>query len=157
MKFELLYLKGQSEPWVDLAAEDYVRKISHVYPIERVAIKSRNSEREKKDEKIKAEAEATLKLLKPRDHVILFDEGGKKFDSSVAFSHYLQKIMGLQKNKLVFVVGGPYGVDKRVKEKADAIISLSSLTMSHHVAHVVVLEQIYRALAIWRGLPYHNP
>lgn len=157
MKFELVYPKGQSEKWVELAATDYVQKISYMYPIERKALRSRSADRGQKDEKKRAEGQSLLESFSGRDYVIAFDEKGEKFKSSIEFSQMLQKAIAQQKNKIVFLLGGPYGIDQAVKDKADKIISLGSLTFSHHVAHVVVLEQIYRALAIWKGLPYHNP
>ena len=58
--------------------------------------------------------------------------------------------------RLVFVVGGPYGFSKEIKDKAQPKISLSKMTFSHQMVRLFFVEQIYRACTILRGEPYHH-
>lgn len=156
MKIALYYLKGKSEGWAEEAAEQYAKKISAFFPFERSAVKSKSSEREQSDKKKRAEAAALLEKIKLTDFLVIFDEAGKSFDDSVDFSKELVRALGRQHSRIVFVIGGPYGFDESVKERAQVSWSLGRLTMNHHLAQIAALEQIYRALTIWRGIPYHN-
>jgi 23S rRNA (pseudouridine1915-N3)-methyltransferase len=156
MKLELVYLRGQSCDWAEAAAQEYAQKISYFFKFERTMLKSKSGDRDQADEKRRAEANALLGHFARTDYVVLFDEKGKTFSSSMEFSAALIKCLGSSSPKVSFVIGGPYGFDSSVRERANAVWSLSDLTMNHHVAQVAALEQIYRALTIWKGLPYHN-
>ncbi|MEO1484242.1 MAG: 23S rRNA (pseudouridine(1915)-N(3))-methyltransferase RlmH [Bacteroidota bacterium] len=101
------------------------------------------------------EAQLILKKVKPSDHVILFDEKGKTF-SSVEFSEHLQKRMNSGLKQLTFVIGGPYGFDEVLYQRAQEKISLSKMTFSHQMVRLLVVEQIYRAFTILRNEPYHH-
>lgn len=57
---------------------------------------------------------------------------------------------------MIFCVGGAFGFNEEIRKRADAVISLSSFVLNHHVAQAVVLEQVYRAISIQKNLPYHN-
>ena len=75
---------------------------------------------------------------------------------SVEFAGYLQKIMASGRKRALFVVGGPYGFSKAVYERADAKISLSKMTFTHEMIRLFFTEQVYRAMTILRGEPYHH-
>ena len=139
-----------------MASENLEKKIGHFFTFKRVAIKSKTSDREKAEEKIRKESEALFQHLESSDFVILFDESGREHKGSIDFSNNLIKCLSGKTNRVVFIIGGPYGFSEELKSRANLCWSLSRLTMNHHVAHVVALEQIYRALTIWRGIPYHN-
>jgi 23S rRNA (pseudouridine1915-N3)-methyltransferase len=156
MKLELWYLKGKPEAWADQACDEYVEKLARFFDFTRVAIKSKSLDREDAEAKIKMECDAVISKLADRDLLVLFDESGRTFKTSLEFSAELVKILGQQSRRVVFLIGGPYGFNHEIRERARARWSLGGLTMNHHVAQVVALEQIYRGLTIWKGLPYHN-
>lgn len=85
-----------------------------------------------------------------RGFLIVFDEQGGSMDS-IQFSELLKS-----KTHVTLVVGGPLGTHPSLREQADMVISLSSMTFAHPLAAVVVLEQVYRGLSIIKGLPYHD-
>ena len=60
------------------------------------------------------------------------------------------------KQRVVFLIGGAFGIGDKVKARANLKINLSNLTMSHQMALAMCLEQIYRAFTIWKNHPYHN-
>ncbi len=155
MKLEVVFLQGQSSKWADLASAEYVKKISTLIPFSEVAISSPARSRELAGQKREDEGARLLKHLKANDRLILFDERGSTFRDSREFSEFFVKNLGAA-GRLIFAIGGPYGFSLDVQRRANTTISLSHLTMNHHVARVVALEQVYRALAIWKGLPYHN-
>ncbi len=156
MKVRLAVIQNKSTAWADAAAGEYQKKISAILKFEELTIKSKNLERSAAAAKKSAEGESLLKNIEASDHLILFEEKGRQFESSVDFSKYLVKVLGSGKRNLTFAIGGPYGFSDSVRERANEKISLSNLTMNHHLARVAALEQIYRALSIWKNLPYHN-
>lgn len=101
------------------------------------------------------EGEFILAKINPTDQLILLDEKGKTF-SSIGFSEELQKKMNSGVKTLVFVIGGPYGFSESVYAKANAKISLSSMTFSHQMVRLFFIEQLYRGYTILRNEPYHH-
>ncbi len=101
------------------------------------------------------EGELILAKIAPTDQLILLDEKGKTF-SSIGFSEELQKKMNSGIKTLVFVIGGPYGFSESVYAKANAKISLSSMTFSHQMVRLFFIEQLYRGYTILRNEPYHH-
>lgn len=155
MKLALLSIGSEKESWYQEARGEYAKKISHFLSFEEIRLKPKSKERGQAAEKRELESAALLKSLSEKDYVILLDEKGKTF-ASKDFSHQLTKSLEKGKARVVFVLGGAFGASEELKKRADETWSLSSMTMNHLVAHVVLLEQIYRALTIVRGISYHN-
>ena len=103
----------------------------------------------------RVEATQILSVLKPSDYFVLLDESGKSM-SSRQLSQFLQKRMNASTNNVVFLIGGAYGVDQTIFDRANYILSLSKLTMTHDMARLLLLEQVYRGYTILRGEKYHN-
>ena len=89
-----------------------------------------------------------------RDFVICCDERGENISSR----EYSAKISGafLQGKDVVILIGGAYGFDESVRERADFVWSFSRLVFPHQIARLIVAEQIYRAAEIAKGSPYHH-
>ena len=102
-----------------------------------------------------AEGAEILKRTSISDTLILLDENGKTL-SSVGFSEFLQKKMNSGLKNLVFVIGGPYGFSEEIYQRANGKISLSSMTFSHQMVRLFVIEQLYRAFTILKNEPYHH-
>jgi len=101
------------------------------------------------------EAEMILKKTVPTDHVILLDENGMELTSK-KFAAYLEKKNISATASLIFIVGGPYGFDETVYQRANDKISLSRMTFSHQMVRLFFTEQLYRAFTIIKGEPYHH-
>ena len=99
--------------------------------------------------------QAMLAALQPGDVVVLLDERGREFTSR-EFSEYLDKKMIQGIKRLVFIVGGPYGFSPEMYARANEKISLSRMTFTHEMVRLFFIEQIYRAMTILRGEPYHH-
>lgn len=110
--------------------------------------------RELADSTVPKEGQAILRELdRDRDaYVIVLSEEGREF-TSVDFSRHLDAI----DRKVVFVIGGPYGLDPAVKARAHLLWSLSRLTFTHELARLLLFEQVFRAINISHGGHYHNP
>jgi 23S rRNA (pseudouridine1915-N3)-methyltransferase len=106
-------------------------------------------------DQIKArEADDLVRALRGRAYIALTD-GGKKLDS-LAFSRQLQKWLTSSGGELTFVIGGAYGLDSQLEQKAQIALSLSPLTFSHQLVRLVLLEQLYRGFSILHNTEYHK-
>lgn len=101
------------------------------------------------------EGEALIRRLEDRDLVWLLDEKGKEFNSR-QFAAHLQKGMNTGPKRLVLIIGGAFGFSPEVQARAGGRISLSRMTFNHQVVRLMAVEQLYRALSILKGDPYHN-
>lgn len=155
MKFVLLTCATASERWSEEASELYKKKISPFISFEIKELKTKKGSRDDREHRIKTDSEMILSEIKPDDYVVLFDERGETIDSR-KFSHKTSQILLSGKKRALFIIGGAYGVDDRVRMRAQLKISFSKMVMNHLVAQTVALEQIYRAFAILKNLPYHN-
>jgi len=108
-----------------------------------------------KDGDIEKEGASILKKLRERDTIILLDEHGKMYDS-VEFSDYISKSLNVAEGRLIFIIGGAFGISENVKERAERIISLSKMTMPHELCLLFLSEQLYRAFSIIMGTGYHH-
>lgn len=155
MKISLLYLESQKESWAIEAQDLYSEKIKRFCDFEIVKIKSPSVARDNKEYKVAEESKLILSKIKSDDYLVLFDERGKLYDS-VEFANHFQRIQDSNPKRVVFLIGGAFGVSEEIKKRANQKLSLSKMVMNHHVALSMALEQIYRAFTIIKGIPYHN-
>lgn len=156
MKFAFYILETKPPAWVETARREYETKIGGFIGFEIKTLKSPTADRGLADVKRRLEAEKLLAEIDDRDLLVLFDEKGKAWKSSEDFAAALGRARESGKARVVFVIGGPYGFDDRVRRRAQNQWSLSGLTMNHWIAQLMALEQIYRGLTIVKGVPYHN-
>lgn len=155
MKWALYDFKTSKEEWFESLESVYLKKLKPFAALEVFHLKSIKSDRDEAELKRKHEANIFLSKLDSDDFVILLDEKGKKIDS-MGFAKLIQGAQESGKKRVVFLIGGAFGVTDEVRKKSQRMISLSELTMNHLVAESVLLEQIYRAQTILNRIPYHN-
>lgn len=156
MEITLLTVGKTSTGYINTGIDDYLRRLKHYVPFTMTALPDlRSKGKMSEDAQKEAEGERILAAFKPGDRVVLLDERGAEMDSD-GFASLLQKDMASGLKRLVFVVGGPYGFSKAVYARADARMSMSKLTLSHEMVRLFFIEQVYRAMTILRGEPYHH-
>ncbi|MEK6774264.1 MAG: 23S rRNA (pseudouridine(1915)-N(3))-methyltransferase RlmH [Bdellovibrionota bacterium] len=155
MKIVFLNVQTSHDKWSDLACETYIEKLKHFHKIEIKTLKPGKHARDKSDLKKEQDSELILQELSKDDFVILFDEKGRRL-ASLEYSQQIQLALNSGKKRMVFIIGGAFGVSAEVIMKANLTVNLSPMTMNHVVAQVVALEQTYRAFTILNKLPYHN-
>ncbi len=155
MKLAFVFVGGHKEAWLKELSEGYQKKISFYFKAEIVRLKPSQLGRESSEVKLKQECASILDLIEPNDFLVLCDERGKSLTSQ-KFSEQFVKWCETQKSRIVFVIGGAYGANDELKKRANFQLSLSELTFNHHLAQLVILEQVYRGISIWKNLPYHN-
>lgn len=156
MKITVLAVgKTASEP-LSLLIDYYMSRAGRYQPIELVVVGDLRQTRSMTPElQCKREGEQLLARIKPTDRVVLLDEKGDRLTSR-KFADDIQRHMlsGLQ--RIVYVIGGPYGFSPEVRARADASLRLSDMTFTHEMVRLFFAEQLYRAMTILRGEPYHH-
>lgn len=136
--------------------DDYIKRIGYYNSFEMEVIPDiKNAKNLSENLQKQAEGSEILKRITSSEILILLDEKGKTY-SSENFSEFLQKKMNSGLKNLVFVIGGPYGFSEEVYDRANAKLSLSSMTFSHQMVRLFFVEQVYRAFTILRNEPYHH-
>jgi 23S rRNA (pseudouridine1915-N3)-methyltransferase len=152
---KLMTIKSSSSKWLEVASQEYTEKINFFQKFEFIQLPSSKKSRLDQNQKIKEESELIIKNIKQQDYLILFDQHGKKLTSLDAS----KKVANLRLHGtkgIVFLIGGAYGVNDEIKKRANETWSISDFVLNHHVATLVVLEQIYRIFMILNNKPYHN-
>ena len=116
--------------WAEAACADYLERMPRGYEVER------------------SRARPGRLALPRNSRIVALDEHGKDMTTPQCAS--------LLKTETTFVIGGPDGLDTQVKKDAALLLRLSSLTLPHALAQVVLIEQIYRAATLLSGHPYHR-
>lgn len=156
MKIKLLTVGRTSNKLFGEAIQAYVKRVSHYIPFEIKELPDVKSARSLgADRQKEMEGRMLLDNIDPSDHVILLDERGK-MPTSREWATQLDKLMVNLQRTLVFVIGGPYGFSQDVYSRANSMLALSHMTLTHEMVRLFFVEQIYRAMTILRGEPYHH-
>lgn len=156
MKITLICIGKTDEPYLLTGIEKYLKRLPFYVDFKLSVIpdikkhKGMSIELQKKKE-----GELILKNINQSDQIVLLDEQGKEF-TSVQFSAFLEKKMVGSVQHLVFIIGGPYGFDEAIYQRANAKLSLSKMTFSHQMIRLFFVEQLYRAYTILKNEPYHH-
>ena len=153
----LILAVGQRQPaWVNDAVADYLNRFPES---QRPQLKEIKSESRTAGKTVAALMQAEAKRLRaalPKDSVVIaLDEHGKAV-STQEFAALLEKLEQSVLN-LVFLIGGPDGLDPRLKSGSHQVLRLSSMTLPHGMARVLLAEQLYRARSLLNHHPYHRP
>jgi 23S rRNA (pseudouridine1915-N3)-methyltransferase len=156
MKVTLIVVGKTADARIQSLIEDYRDRLKHYIPFEMIVIpelkSTKNLSFEQQKEK---EGELLLKSFLPGDVIVLLDEHGKELKST-EFATWMQKKQVNVSKRLVFVIGGPYGFSPAIYNAANDKLSLSRMTFSHQMVRLVFIEQLYRAMTILNGEPYHH-
>ena len=156
MKTVLLVVGRTVEPHFITAINDYVQRTRRYLSFELEVIPElKNTRNLSTDVQKEREADLILKAMQPGDVVVLLGEGGREM-RSVEFADWMKHKMNTVSRRLVFVVGGPYGFAKRIYDVAHEKLSFSRMTFSHQMVRLIFVEQLYRAMSILHGSPYHH-
>jgi len=134
----------------------FTKRITHYYPVEWNIIPTpKNSGMLSEMDLKKREGETILGFLQKEDYLVLLDERGKQF-SSEALAAFIQSRANESVQRIVFLIGGAYGVSDAVKKRANHTWSLSQLVFPHQLVRLILAEQVYRACTILRNEKYHH-
>ena len=134
------------------AAGEYLKRLRKYAAVRTVEIRE---ERGREAAARRREGERAAALLREGDYLVLCDERGEEM-SSRGLADFLAERERSGRGRTVFLVGGPFGVDVALRERADLALSMSRMTLPHELARLLLVEQIYRAFTILRGEQYHH-
>jgi len=156
MRGVLIVVGKTTDKRFEAIVNEYVGRICHYIPFAvEVIPELKNTKGLSQNEQKEREGELILKSLQAGDYVVLLDEHGSE-RSSMDFAAWMQKKMSAGPKRLVFIVGGPYGFSQAMHKLANEEVSLSRMTLSHQMVRMFFVEQIYRAMTILNGEPYHH-
>lgn len=156
MKIILLTIGKTQASYLNKGIEIYTERLKHYVPFELVSLPDiKNTKALTQEQQKEREGEIFLSFLQSSDRVALLDERGTE-PTSREFATMLQRDMASGCKRLVFLVGGPYGFSNAVYARADSKVSFSRMTFSHEMIRLFFVEQIYRAMTILKGEPYHH-
>ena len=154
MKIILLTVGSVKTPYVKQGVFEYAKRLKRYASFEIVPIKEGKAALPK-DGVLRREAFAIRKSLAKGDFIVVLTDHGKEF-SSREFSGFIEKVFSGGKKRIVFVIGGPYGLDPGLVQEADMEMSLSRMTLPHEICALFFVEQLYRAFTIIKGEPYSH-
>lgn len=153
MNLRVIQFGKTKENWLKDAIAEYLKRLRPMVSLEIVELPDTSISKAGTVDKVKsAEAATCLSRISDDDFVVILDEHGE-LKSSLEFSSFLTSLS--DKRNVVFVIGGVYGLDGKVLNRANSRFSLSPLTFTHQMARLILLEQIYRALMIKANRQYH--
>lgn len=155
MKITLLVVGKTTDAHIESLIKEYQNRLVHYLPFTlQVIPELKNTKALTAEQQKQAEGELILRQVTASTDLVLLDEHGKEF-RSIEYAEYIQRKMSSGRD-VMFVVGGPYGFSQAVYQRADGKISLSKMTFSHQMVRLFFVEQLYRAMTILRGEPYHH-
>ena len=144
MKIEIIKIGKCRHPGITEITHEYLKRLKPYLGVESTLWKE-------------GDVEARLgRLLDKETLVVALDERGKQWSSITLSKHLNNWIDSPSYKKVVFVIGGPYGLPEQFRSKANFIWSLSECTLPSDFSWLLVCEQIYRAFTIIKGMAYHH-
>lgn len=156
MKINMIVVGKTKSQYIHDGEEDYLKRVKRYIGFEYTIIKPEKISRSRTDSSIIiAEGERIQQRVQSNEYTVALDSGGLQF-SSAELAGSIQKRMNAACQRLNYVIGGPLGLSESILNAADAVLSLSKMTLTHEIARLILLEQIYRAFTILNGEKYHK-
>lgn len=151
MAIRILAVGKKHESWVLDGIDRYEKRLAKPWQTKWLLLphSARDGEAARTEE-----SDRILAKLGADDFLVLLDERGKNFDSP-ELSRAIRGALD-RGRPVTLVIGGAYGVDDRVRTRADIVWSLSKLVFPHQLVRLIIAEQLYRAQEISGGRPYHH-
>lgn len=156
MKLSLIQVGKTNNKYLEEGLSLFYSRIRKMIPLEIVTVKASKESKSKPESVLKKEeADAIASRFRQGDIILLLDEKGEQM-SSRGFATFLQRILNSGPRRIVFVIGGAWGLSDQLAARAERMVSLSGMTFSHQLVRLLFAEQLYRALTIIKGIPYHH-
>jgi 23S rRNA (pseudouridine1915-N3)-methyltransferase len=156
MKIQFWSIGKNHEAYVKTGVEEFTKRISNYFKVEWEIIPvPKNAGMMSEMDLKKKEGELVLEWLKKDDYLVVLDERGKQLTSE-GLAAFLQARANESTKRLVFLIGGAFGVDEGIFKRADYKWSLSPLVFPHQLVRLILAEQVYRACTILKNEKYHH-
>ncbi|MDT8281693.1 MAG: 23S rRNA (pseudouridine(1915)-N(3))-methyltransferase RlmH [Gammaproteobacteria bacterium] len=155
MKINLIAIGGKMPDWVNIASDDYVRRLPSEIKINPVLLPLIKRGKNPDIARIVRDESRNILTLVPKDSLLVVLDVLGQSVTTMKLSTMLETWLQ-QGQDVSIVIGGPDGVSEELLSKASVKLSLSALTFPHPLVRVILLEQIYRAWSILNNHPYHR-
>ncbi|MGW8287231.1 MAG: 23S rRNA (pseudouridine(1915)-N(3))-methyltransferase RlmH [Desulfobulbales bacterium] len=155
MRFELLFLGKTKESYLAAGISDYLVRLNR-YTATEIRILKEGKVKKNEPENLLVERESDMLLKNVQgSYLVCLDRTGKQLDS-LELADQIEKWELQGQKKVTFIIGGPLGLSQTILARADLVLSLSRLTLTHEMSRLLLLEQLYRAGTIRAGEKYHK-
>lgn len=154
MRIKIIAVGQHIADWAKVATTDYLGRFPRDFRVELKEIRTEHRSGQTPAKLMQAEAERILAAIEPGERVVVLDEHGRDL-TTLSFTGDLVRWRN-DRLDVTFIIGGPDGLAPEVKAAAHEMIRLSSMTLPHALARVLLVEQIYRAWSIIVKHPYHR-
>jgi 23S rRNA (pseudouridine1915-N3)-methyltransferase len=155
MKIECWAIGKPNESYIAEGVKDFTQRIGNYFPVEWRLFNVKKAGALSQQKLKQEESGLIIAALKPDDWLVSLDENGKSLNSR-GLAGFIQDRGNEGVKKLIFLIGGAYGIDDPVLKKSKFIWALSALTFPHQLVRLILAEQIYRACSIGRNEKYHH-
>ena len=156
MKIQIWSIGKPHDKDVKTAIEDFTKRCNNYFSVEWTIIPvPKNARTMSEIDLRKKEAESIIQLLDTKVFLVALDENGKQF-SSESLASFIQSRANESTKRIIFLIGGAFGLDEAVLKKANIKWSLSQLTFPHQLVRLILVEQLYRAFTILKNEKYHH-
>ena len=156
MRFNLLCVGRMTLPYLNDGCTEFAGRLKRYFPLTINEIKEHKTGRKQDVQRIIAtEGEILEQRIPAGTFVIALDQRGKSL-SSVQLADLMSDHMVRSIPEWTLLIGGPYGLSESLRKRADLVLSMSAMTMTHQMARLMLLEQLYRCCTIIRNEPYHH-
>jgi 23S rRNA (pseudouridine1915-N3)-methyltransferase len=154
-QLRFLWVGKTQRGFVQEGVEHYLRRIRGLMPAETVDVRPAAHSGRDPSHALRIEAESLARRIGEQDLVVVLDEHGTRV-TSTQLAARLTQLREQGPSAITFIVGGAYGLEDSIKRRARLTLALSPLTLPHQLVRILLLEQVYRALTVSAGLPYHH-
>ena len=154
MKLGILAVGHKLPDWVAQGCAEYIKRMPRELPLAVVEIKPEPRGSKTREQLLAAEKSRLQAALQGFSRIVVLDERGVDL-TTLKLAQRLENWM-LEGGDTAFIIGGADGIDEELKQRADDMIRLSSLTLPHAMARLVLCEQLYRAISVVKNHPYHR-
>ncbi|SDG63320.1 23S rRNA (pseudouridine(1915)-N(3))-methyltransferase RlmH [Propionivibrio dicarboxylicus] len=154
MRLTILAVGHRTPDWVADGCAEYLKRMPRELPLTVVEIKPEPRGTKTREQLLAAEKVRLQQALQGYSRIVVLDERGEDL-TTVKLAQKLEGWMR-EGGDTAFIIGGADGIDAEIKQRSDAMIRLSSLTLPHAMARLVLCEQLYRAHSVVRNHPYHR-
>jgi 23S rRNA (pseudouridine1915-N3)-methyltransferase len=155
MKLQLVWIGKTKRSPVQQLIQEYLDRIRKFVSVDVTELRDRNDVGGDSRRILDKEGDEIISRTGAADYFIALDQRGREFDSN-ELAELIEKHRMAGTKLVTFVIGGHYGLSDAVRDRADLVLAMSRMTLTHELARVLLLEQIYRAFTIIRDLPYHK-
>ncbi len=155
MKLVLICIGKTRERFIQEGIAKYLRYLKPYADIDIKELKEEKIQDLKDAPRVrKREAEKILRAAPARSFLVALDERGREYTSH-EFAQFINDYLETGVREIVFIIGGAMGLDESITERANRVVAMSRWTITHEMARLVLLEQLYRAFTIIKGKTYH--